>query len=272
MTGTLAYICLWLATLACAVGFASGKRSLELVGNVAAWVALIALGLGLLGRGLRAGHWPFASPYEFALAFVWGTLLIYLLLEWTVETPIGGAFILPIPLAVFTYALAFISPADKVARPLSPALQSEWLVLHGVAGLLAYGAFACAGGLAAMYLVRDYRARREGKADPPSLEQLDHLIWRAVALGFPTMTLLIITGAIWAQTAWGSYWNWDIKEVWALITWFVYLLFLHARVLGGWRGRPVAFIALAGLAAVLFTFLGVGWLARQVQVQSLHVF
>jgi cytochrome c-type biogenesis protein CcsB len=275
MMGLIAYGCLWAAALAYVGGLVSGKKWPGQIGSAAAWLACLALGAGLVGRGLRAGHWPLASLYEFALAFVWATLLVYLLLEWTLEDKRAGGFILPVALFIYTYALLLIPPARKAARPLTPALQSNWLVLHGLCGAIAYGAFACAGGLAAMYLLKEFYTRKAEGADRgvlPALAQIERYMWRAVALGFPAMTLLIITGAVWAQKAWGSYWSWDIKEVWALITWFVYLLFLHARALRGWRGRPLALIALAGLAAVLFTFLGVGWLARLVQVESLHVF
>jgi ABC-type transport system involved in cytochrome c biogenesis permease subunit len=86
------------------------------------------------------------------------------------------------------------------------------------------------------------------------------------------MTAAILAGAIWAQLAWGRYWGWDLKEVWALLIWLVYLVFLHARAVRGWHGRPLALLTLVGFLVVLFTFLGTGWLARQVGLESLHVF
>jgi ABC-type transport system involved in cytochrome c biogenesis permease subunit len=95
---------------------------------------------------------------------------------------------------------------------------------------------------------------------------------RGVALGFPWLTLGILTGAIWAQNAWGRYWGWDPKETWALVTWLWYLLVLHLSPLPRWRGRRLAALVVAGFGVVLFTFVGVPWLVRTVRLESLHGF
>ena len=125
-----------------------------------------------------------------------------------------------------------------------------------------------------MYLAREFTSRRRGAEDIglPSLSLSDRFTYWAVAFGYPFMSLAILTGAIWAQVGWGRYWGWDIKEIWALITWLIYTLFLHLRAIRGWRGRPVAVLSIVGFAVVLFTFLGVGWLARRVGLESLHVY
>ncbi len=104
------------------------------------------------------------------------------------------------------------------------------------------------------------------------LNQIERTMERTVALGFPWLTLSILTGAIWAQNAWGRYWGWDPKETWALVTWLWYLLILHIRALNAWRGRRLAGLVLAGFGVVLFTFLGVPWLVRQIRLESLHAF
>jgi ABC-type transport system involved in cytochrome c biogenesis permease subunit len=103
-------------------------------------------------------------------------------------------------------------------------------------------------------------------------DQLARTMERSVALGFPWLTLGILTGAIWAQNAWGRYWGWDPKETWALITWLWYLLVLHLRPLPGWRGRRLAGLVVVGFGMVLFTFVGVPWLVRLVRLESLHGF
>jgi cytochrome c-type biogenesis protein CcsB len=91
----------------------------------------------------------------------------------------------------------------------------------------------------------------------PSLDQLDDVTYRMIAIGWPLLTAGIITGAVWANSAWGTYWSWDPKETWSLITWFVYAIYLHARYVRGWKGTQMAVISAVGFLAVIFTYLGV---------------
>lgn len=166
--------------------------------------SLACLTSGLTIRALRTGHWPLTTVYEFCLVFVWGIVTLWLLLERIIGFKAGGAFILPLALAVDTYALVLLPPSARAVQPLSPALQSIWLQIHVGSSIVAYGAFAAACGLGGVYLVKE----RGGSLDPqlPSLERIDHFIWRAVAIGFPWMAFTILTGAIWAQMAWGRSW------------------------------------------------------------------
>jgi len=113
---------------------------------------------------------------------------------------------------------------------------------------------------------------RAGDGRWPAEEEVGRTMDRAIGLGFPWLTLGIVTGAIWAQNAWGRYWGWDPKETWALVTWLWYLLILHVRPLRRWRGRRLAALAVAGFGLVLFTFAGVPWLVRTVRLESLHGF
>ena len=229
----------------------------------------MALTAALVVRGLRAWHWPFATAYEFALCFVWGTVAVYLLLERWCRRRAAGPFVISIALLLLAYSRFVMPAAERLARPLLPSLRSIWFQLHIIPAAVAYGGFAVAGGAGAMALL----ARRWSLLEErlPSREA-ELLATRAVAFGYPWMTAAMIFGAIWAQFARGRYWSWDIKEAWALIVWLVYTLYLHARALRGWRGRPLAWLAVAGFATVLFTFLGAGWLARTVGLESLHVF
>jgi ABC-type transport system involved in cytochrome c biogenesis permease subunit len=142
--------------------------------------------------------------------------------------------------------------------------------LHVATGALAYGAFAVACGLSVMHLVRD--ARTGALVGLPTPGALDEFNYRALTLGYPWMSLVLITGAIWAQLAWGRFWSWDIKETWTLATWLVYTVVLHLRTVRGWRGKPIAALTILGFALVLFTFLGTGWLARRVGLSSLHLY
>jgi cytochrome c-type biogenesis protein CcsB len=274
LTGlTVAYFCLLVAGIAYIVHLLWGRRIIGYGATVISFLGLVALSVGLILRGIESGHWPLASTYEFALAFVWSIVLVYLLLEQVMGTREGGAFALPIAFLLCTYARFVIPDSAQAPQPLLPALRSLWLQLHAGTAAIAYGAFAVASGGGVMVLVGEFSRQRGARGvGLPSLPLSDRFTYWAVALGYPFMSLAILTGAIWAQVAWGRYWGWDIKETWALITWLIYTLFLHLRAIRGWRGRPVAVLAIIGFAVVLFTFLGVGWLARWVGLESLHVY
>ncbi len=272
----------------------SGHRLGELATRLtlAAFAALAAV---LVIRGLRAGHWPMATAYEFTVCFATAVTLAWLGLQvWAGEGE-GGAFTVPIALGLLLYGLSMPPPARQV-RLMVPALNSIWFQVHVTILALAYGAFAVAAGGGVMYLLRSQVPeespaveREPPVAGEPSGElwhpkpsnpgphthrgrRAELLMWRGVAVGFPLMTAGMLTGAIWAQLAWGRYWGWDLKEIWALLIWLVYLVFLHARAVRGWHGRPLALLTLLGFAVVLFTFLGTGWLARKVGLESLHAF
>jgi ABC-type transport system involved in cytochrome c biogenesis permease subunit len=145
---------------------------------------------------------------------------------------------------------------DSRIKPLMPALKSNWLLVHVITAFLGYAAFGLAFGAAVLYLVQGNKKKGGGPARP----LLDRMIYRAAVIGFIFLTVGILTGAVWAETAWGRYWSWDPKETASLITWFIYAALLHARLVQGWQGRPIAWLAVAGFAAVLFTYLGVGFL------------
>jgi cytochrome c-type biogenesis protein CcsB len=276
----LAYALLWLATLAYVVHIRSGVRW---VGWVATGVTTASWGLltaGLVTRSLAAGHWPLTNRYEFALCLVWAIVGIYLLLEVSWRERRAGAYVLIVALLVATYAVTRPSDARAVA-PLLPALRSAWLQVHVLTTLVGYGAFGVAAGLGLMRLVTRQRSPDEresggdGENGPPVEEPVQGLectMERGVALGFPWLTLGILTGAIWAQNAWGRYWDWDPKETWALVTWLWYLLVLHLSPLPRWRSRRLAALVVAGFGVVLFTFVGVPWLVRTVRLESLHGF
>jgi len=271
---TIAYFCLLVAGIAYIAHLLWGRRIIGYGGTGASFLGLVALSVGLIRRGIESGHWPLTSTYEFSLVFVWGVVLVYLLLERAMGTREGGAFALPIAFLLYTYARFAIPDSAQAPQPLLPALRSLWLQLHAGTAAIAYGAFAvaCSGGL--MYLTGEFTGRQRGTGGVvlPSLPLSDRFTYWAVAFGYPFMSLAILTGAIWAQVAWGRYWGWDIKETWALIIWLIYTLFLHLRAIRGWRGRPVAVLSIVGFAVVLFTFLGVGWLAQRVGLESLHVY
>lgn len=233
--------------------------------DVGAWSSRLALA-GLLAhavaialRTVEAGRAPLSNQFEFANVFAFGIVFCYVIMErrYGFKYRIFGAFVMPLAFLVIGYA----SMLPRDIRPLMPALQSWWLKIHVGTAILAYGSFAVACGLAVMYLYRSYQEER-GKTGRilekfPALEVLDEFAYKTVAFGFLFLTLVIITGAIWAEQAWARYWGWDPKETWSLITWFVYAIYLHARFTRGWRGKRAAWFAVGGFICVLFTYIGV---------------
>src|SRR3989339_1140877 len=160
-------------------------------------------------------------------------------------------------------AYASLSPniSDKI-QPLLPALKSNWLIAHVISCFIGYAAFAIAFGLSIMLLLKQKDEKNENPFLKvfPDFKILDELSHQMIMFGFLFLSAGIITGAVWANSAWGRYWGWDPKETWSLITWFVYATLLHARFMREWRGMRIALFTVFGFAAVLFTYFGVNYL------------
>lgn len=211
----------------------------------------------LLVRGIGAGRLPLTNQYEFASSFAWGICLCALIFLHRFRFQALGVFVTPVLFLVIGYA----AMQSKEVRELMPALQSDWLAMHVSTAIISYGAFGVSAAVSLMYLLRE----RMGGSPfwekyVPDGEKLDNISYRAVSLGFLFLTFVIITGAIWAESAWGSYWSWDPKETWALITWFIYAIYLHLRISRGWHGRAAAIFAVVGFICVIFTYIGVNTL------------
>lgn len=211
-------------------------------------LAFILHTIALAARSIEGSRLPFASMYEFMLVFSWGLAVLYLFGCWRYKIHISGVLVLPLEILLLGYALTVKTEVD----PLVPALQSIWLQLHVATAIFAYGLFALSFAASALYLIQK---GKDGFFIPA--KSLDIIIYNFIAAGFPFMTLVIITGAIWAEEAWGTWWSWDPKETWALVTWLIYALYLHFRRAKQWSGRAAAWVSLAGFAAVIFTMIGV---------------
>ena len=196
---------------------------------------------------------PMSNFYESLIFFSWCLPVLGLLAFRRYLKGYLGALVAILSALLLAYASFGV---DSHIRPLMPALKSNWLLIHVVTAFLGYAAFALAFGTAILYLIQERRPR----PSLPPLPLLDSLIYRTTVLGFLLLTLGIATGAVWAETAWGRYWSWDPKETWSLITWFIYAALLHARHLKGWHGRRIAWLAVLGFMAVLFTYFGVSFL------------
>jgi cytochrome c-type biogenesis protein CcsB len=199
--------------------------------------------------------------YESLIFFSWTIVLVYLVLEFKYQQKTIGVFVTPF--AFLAIALTSIIPGiNSTITPLVPALQSNWLAIHVITCFLGYASFAVSFGISILYLIQDRKeAQVEGfsKWLPPA-PILDEINYKSIVIGFPMLTLGIITGAAWANYAWGTYWSWDPKETWSLITWFIYAAFLHARLARDWKGKKAACLSIFGFAAVLFTYFGVNYI------------
>ncbi|RMG89144.1 MAG: c-type cytochrome biogenesis protein CcsB [Candidatus Dadabacteria bacterium] len=207
------------------------------------------------------GYIPLSNMYESMVFFAWSIMLIYLVFERLYGYRAIGAFVAP--LGFLGIAVVSLNPSiSSEIQPLVPALQSNWLTAHVMTCFFGYGAFAVGFGVSIMYLLRHRTEARLGRDAPgilPPTKVLDDLAYKSVAVGFPLLTLGILTGAIWANYAWGTYWSWDPKETWSLITWFVYAAYLHARFTAGWRGVKLAWLSVVGFGCVIFTYWGVNF-------------
>lgn len=236
------------------------------VSRIAFWVTvfgIIANTAGILLRWVASydlgfGHAPFSNLYESLVFFAWTIAVIFVIVERKYRMPIVGVF--TIPLAFL--ALAYASLGNDQIQPLLPALKSNWLIAHVIACFVGYAAFAIGFGVSIMYLLKHGKSPDRGGwiASFPDSDALDGLNYQLVMFGFLFLTIGIITGAVWANSAWGRYWGWDPKETWSLITWIVYATLLHARNMRGWRGKRIAWFTIIGFVAVMITYFGVNYL------------
>jgi cytochrome c-type biogenesis protein CcsB len=208
---------------------------------------------------LNIGHAPLSNFYESLLFFSWAVICISYAAFWRQMRNYVGSFITVLASLLLAYA-SFGGQSSEI-MPLMPALKSNWLIIHVVTCFLAYASFALACGAALLYF---FMSRSPAEGAPKKfligVQEIDDLIYRAIMIGFFLLTLGILTGAVWAESAWGRYWSWDPKETWSLITWLVYAGLLHARLARGWQGKRIAFLAVVGFLAVLFTYFGVSFL------------
>ncbi len=235
------------------------------IGVALTLVATLLLAAGLVARSFATepARVPWGNMYEFSLTAALGVAVIYLALLRRYRLRWMGLFVTSFLVIVLMAANLLL---EQAAGPLVPALHSYWLVIHVGTAILATGAFAIGGLVSIVFLIKERVERSGGTrfsgmlAMMPDREALDRLAYRVHAVGFPLWTFsTLIAGPIWAEYAWGSYWNWDPKEVWSFITWVIYAAYLHARATAGWKGRAAAILALIAFATLLFNFVGINF-------------
>ncbi len=245
------------------------NKKVDTVGLVFAIVGVIiqTVALGLRWQEsyqMGIGHAPLTNMYESLVFFAWCTTIFYIFMEFKFKARVVGAFVMPFAVGAMAYA-SFAKRISQQINPLIPALQSNWLLAHVITCFIGYGAFAVAGGLGLMYLLKKSGIKKGKDQDSftsslPELKVIDDLTHKTIIFGFMWLSAGIITGAVWANEAWGTYWSWDPKETWSIITWFVYASTLHARFTRGWSGSRIAWLAILGFVSVFFTYFGVNFL------------
>lgn len=230
------------------------------VGRYTLFVGFILQFLVLAIRYSKIGDFPFAGMFDSLSFFVLMMILLYLLIELKGRFFVLGAFVSPLAFVFMLVALLFWSEV----RFLPPVLRSYWLPMHTLTSFIGEAAFAISFILSVVYLIQEKELRSKRYSfifrRLPPLAKVDGLNYFVLKIGFVFLTLGIVTGSVWAYYAWGSYWSWDPKETWSLVTWLLYAAILHARLTVGWRGRKAAILSIVGFISVLFLFLGVNLL------------
>ena len=271
----------------------SENSILSNIGKLLAIIANSLLFFILCSRWIVEGYFPLSNLYESLLFLTWTLLILYLYVESQTKTKLIGAILIPVALLINGFSNLTLSPEMQKASPLVPALQSNWLMMHVSMMLLSYGTLIMGSLLCLLFLVisqyQEVDFKQIDKTPTPLynimldyyeadllpskkrsselgrlklLQSLDNWSYRIIGLGFPFLTVGIIAGGVWANEAWGSYWSWDPKETWALITWLVFATYLHARLTKGWEGRRTALLGGLGFFVIWICYLGVNFLGK----------
>lgn len=237
------------------------RKQIAQIAFITTIVAFVFHTLLLIFRYITLNYFPVTNLHQSLFFFAWSVVGVFIIFNIKHKIPILGSFVTPLT------AFFLISSATQFTKgpiPIPPALHSIWLPIHTTLAFLGDAILGLAFCVGIMYLIQENQIKKKKWNyffhRLPSLQTLDDLNYFCLSLGFPFLTLGIITGSIWAEYAWGSYWNWDPKETWALVTWLIYAALLHGRLTIGWRGKRAAFFSIIGFCTVLFTFLGVNLL------------
>jgi cytochrome c-type biogenesis protein CcsB len=270
------------------------KNKFSQIGRISSFCANILLFFILCSRWIVAGYFPLSNLYESLLFLTWSLLTLYLYVELKTNSNLIGAVLLPVTLFIIGFANLTLSADMQKSSPLVPALQSNWLMMHVSMMILSYATLIIGSLLCLLFLViskaQDINLKIIDKSftsvynkiidyyedkivlipSPEVLEfgkvkllhSLDNWSYRIIGLGFPFLTIGIISGGVWANEAWGSYWSWDPKETWALITWIIFATYLHSRITKGWEGKKTAIIGSIGFFVIWICYLGVNFLGK----------
>lgn len=270
------------------------NEALNDLGKKGMIIAFVCITVFLSIRWISSKHFPLSNLYESSMFLSWSLILIYLIL--TNKNRNGWMGVIIAPSAMLAHGFATLGLPQDMKEPLHlvPALKSHWLIMHVTTMILSYAILLCGSLLAITLSVivttkrknlptlyySDLKYNEEIRTNNHSyesqkillrfinlrkwqlIEELDNWSYRIISLGFPLLTTGILSGAVWANEAWGSYWNWDPKETWALITWLIFATYLHSRMIKIWRRERSAFIGSMGFFIIWICYLGVNLLGK----------
>jgi cytochrome c-type biogenesis protein CcsB len=230
-------------------------------------------------RWITQGYFPLSNLYESLIFLSWGISLIHLVIESKTKSRLLGAISTPLMFFLSGFSSLTLPVEMQKALPLVPSLQSNWLMMHVSMMMVSYATLILGSLLSILYLAFGFFNQTETKtvenrngeavltsnviaSKSSLLETVDIWSYRIIGLGFPFLTIGIISGAVWANEAWGAYWSWDPKETWALITWLVFAIYLHSRLLKGWQGQKAAALGSCGFFVIWICYLGVNFLGK----------
>lgn len=256
-----------IATIVGVIGLLRGAKGTSKTILVLAGIGFFLHTANVIARYLKGGHIPLTNIHEASSFFSWCVVLLFFLIEYRYKLGLLGSFIMPLVFILMLSSSIF----PREIKELNPLLKSYWFGIHTILAFLGNASFALAFGIGIMYLLQERHLKSKHLSSLskglPNLELLDEVNYRLITIGFPLLTLAIITGSIWSNTVFGTYWRWDPKEVFSLITWIIYALVLHLRLTLGWRGRRSALLSITGFIMVIFTFFGVNLVLK-----GFHVF
>nr|YP_009332750.1 cytochrome c heme attachment protein [Membranoptera weeksiae]YP_009332968.1 cytochrome c heme attachment protein [Membranoptera tenuis]AHZ94762.1 cytochrome c heme attachment protein [Membranoptera weeksiae]AKL79224.1 cytochrome c heme attachment protein [Membranoptera tenuis] len=274
-------------------------EKLQNICNILTIIINICLSTSLLIRWVVNNYFPLSNLYESLIFLTWCITLIHIVLAKKSNSKLIGAIIAPISLFIIAFASISLPPSMKIATPLVPALRSNWLMMHVTVMMISYATLMIGSILSILFLIISNGKNIELQGNSYNytkkillkynsnnsknilsnnqiidknitykynrinlLESIDNLSYRIIGFGFPLLTIGIIAGAVWANEAWGSYWSWDPKETWALITWIIFATYLHSRLNKSWHGKKPAVLASIGFVIVWICYLGVNFLGK----------
>lgn len=233
--------------------------------NIANYLILITnvlISIILVSRWITQNYFPLSNLYESLLFLTWSISFIHLVIETKTKSTLIGCIGTPIELLLLTFC-SYLPIELQKPSPLVPSLQSNWLMMHVSTMMISYSMLLIGSLLSIFYLLLNYSQKKLASIETSTLLQtIDIWSYRIIGFGFPCLTIGIISGAVWANEAWGSYWSWDPKETWALITWIVFATYLHTRLLKNWKNEKSSVIGSIGFFVIWICYLGVNFLAK----------
>jgi cytochrome c-type biogenesis protein CcsB len=238
----------------------------------------------LLLRWIKEGYFPLSNLYESLIFLSWGISVIHIFIEQKTKSRLFGALSTPLMFFLSSFSSLTLPIEMQKALPLVPSLQSNWLMMHVSMMMISYATLIVGSLLSILYLFFTFLNKNNSDSSISIVENVNSISflnlkqinnsklslldivdtwsYRIIGLGFPFLTIGIISGAVWANEAWGSYWSWDPKETWALITWLVFAIYLHSRLIKGWQGKQAAVLGSCGFFVIWICYLGVNFLGK----------